>query len=449
LSFSNPPAAAMLHLLLAFGMLAADAGASTAPVNLGTAGNYVILAKSGVTTTGATAITGNLGVSPIATTAFTGFGETLSSNGQYATSPLVNGRLYAADMAAPTPTVLTTAVGDMGTAYTDAANRTPPNFVDLGAGDISGFTLTPGVYKWSSQVLINADVTLQGNPNDVWIFQIAQNLVMGSSTSILLTGGAQAANVFWQVAGQTTIGTGAHFEGTILCATAVVMDTGASLNGHILAQTAVTLDGNTINTSILSVSPSPSPTTEAAPPSHSPSMSPPARPSPRVSSVPSPSPSALLSPVPAGSPAPASPVPSLSPSLSASSSPSISEAPSPFPSGSPSPISPASTGKQCVNAIPITLKDCTRRFIDPLVCLEPGGRMVSCPGNECQNAMCPLISPPSPDVVFPTWAIRQFGVALGPPGRMGSGRRGPGGVRGPQRLQRQEVVPRHAGLPGG
>eukprot|EP00669_Euglena_mutabilis_P006926 TRINITY_DN2375_c0_g1_i4.p1 TRINITY_DN2375_c0_g1~~TRINITY_DN2375_c0_g1_i4.p1 ORF type:complete len:227 (-),score=50.49 TRINITY_DN2375_c0_g1_i4:401-1081(-) len=85
---------------------------------------------------------------------------------------------------------------------------------------------------------------------------------------------------------------------------------------------------------------------------------------------------------------PASPAPSLSPSLSASPSPSISEAPIPVPSGSPSPISPASTGKQCVNAIPITLKDCTRRYIDPLVCLEPGGRMVSCPGNECQNAMC-------------------------------------------------------------
>lgn len=111
------------------------------------------------------------------------------------------GKLYAADYGVPTPTYLTTAVGAMETAYTDAAGRTTPDFTELGAGNISGLTLEPGLYKWGTGVLITDDVTLFGGPKDVWIFQISESFTMESATRISLTGGALAKNVFWQVFG--------------------------------------------------------------------------------------------------------------------------------------------------------------------------------------------------------------------------------------------------------
>jgi Ice-binding-like len=208
----------------------------------------VILSKAGISTTGTTSIVGDIGVSPISHTAITGFGLVMDSSGQFATSSLVNGKVYAADYAAPTPARMNTAVGDMQTAYTDAAGRTSPNYTELGAGDISGMTLTPGLYKWSTPVSINTSMTLncQGNPNGVFIFQIAQTLTVGSGASVTLSGGCQASNIFWQVGGQTTLGTTSHFSGIILCQTAIVLNSGATLDGRALAQTAVTLDANDV-----------------------------------------------------------------------------------------------------------------------------------------------------------------------------------------------------------
>jgi hypothetical protein len=134
----------------------------------------------------------------------------------------------------------------MQTAYTDAAGRTLPNATELGAGNIDGRTITPGLYKWSSSVLIPTRVTLSGGPNDVWIFQIAQGLTVGNSAIVTLSGGAQAKNIFWQVAGQTTLGTRANFKGIVLCKTLIAMNTGAVLTGRALAQTAVTLQMNAV-----------------------------------------------------------------------------------------------------------------------------------------------------------------------------------------------------------
>ena len=220
-----------------------------APVVLGRAGDYVILAKSGISTVPTSAVTGNMGVSPIDSTAITGFALILDASTQFATSPQVAGRIYAASYAAPTPANLTTAVSDMETAYTDAAGRTLPDYTELGAGNIGGMTLAPGLYKWSTGVTIPTNVTLAGGPNDVWIFQIAGNLTLASAKAVLLSGGAQAANMFWQVGGGVgvALGTTSHFEGIILTQKAVTLQTGASLNGRLLAQTAVTLDANTIN----------------------------------------------------------------------------------------------------------------------------------------------------------------------------------------------------------
>jgi hypothetical protein len=215
-------------------------------VNLGSSGSFAILAKSGISTTGTTSITGDIGVSPISSTAITGFGLKPDSSNQFSISSLVSGHVYAADYAPPTPTKMTTAVGDMQVAYTDAAGRTNPTATELGAGNIDGKTLAPGLYKWSSGVTIPTGVTLSGGPNDVWIFQIAGTLTVGSGAIVHLNGGAQASNIFWQVAGQSTLGSTSNVSGNILDKTAIVMDNGATLNGRALAQTAVTLIANDV-----------------------------------------------------------------------------------------------------------------------------------------------------------------------------------------------------------
>ena len=221
------------------------AGKGPAPVNLGTAGNFVILANSGVSTTGTTAVVGDIGLSPSAASFITGFSLIADSTNTFSTSSLVTGKVYAADYAPPTPAVMTTAVGDMGTAYTDAAGRAP-DYTELGAGNIGGMTLPPATYKWGTGVLIPTDVTLNGGPNDVWIFQIAQGITMASATKVILTGGALSKNVFWQSFGAVSIDTTAHMEGVILSQTSIALKTGASTNGRLLAQTAVTLDSNNV-----------------------------------------------------------------------------------------------------------------------------------------------------------------------------------------------------------
>ncbi|MCV9385979.1 ice-binding family protein [Reichenbachiella ulvae] len=213
-------------------------------VNLGSAGDYVILAKTAINNSSTSAIKGNLGLSPAATTFITGLA--LVDFTGYATSSQVTGNVYAADMADPTPVNLTTAVNNMTTAYNDAAGRPSPDFVELGSGNIGGMTLTSGLYKWSSTVTIPTDLTLTGSATDVWIFQIDGNLTQSAATAITLNGGALAKNIFWQVAGEATFGTTSHFEGVILSMTGITFQTGATMNGSALAQTAVILDSNSI-----------------------------------------------------------------------------------------------------------------------------------------------------------------------------------------------------------
>jgi hypothetical protein len=225
----------------------ATVAAGPDPVDLGLAGSYVILTKTGISTTGTTAVVGNMGVSPIDSTGITGFDLILDATTEFSTSGIVTGKIYAADYAPPTPSNLTTAILDMQTAYTDAAGRSLPDFTELGAGDISGMTLVPGLYKWGTGLMMdNTGVTLSGGANDVWIFQIAQTLTVANGAIVTLSGGAQAKNIFWQVAGQTTLGTTSDFKGIILDQTAIVLQTGATMRGRALAQTAVTLDATAI-----------------------------------------------------------------------------------------------------------------------------------------------------------------------------------------------------------
>jgi hypothetical protein len=207
--------------------------------NLGLAGSFGILSKSGITDVYKSTITGDVGTSPIAGTAL------------LLACDEVVGTIYTVNDAGPAcrvvnASLLSTAILDMEAAYTDLVGRKNPNFINLHAGDLGGKTLAPGLYKWDSAIIIPMDVTLEGGPNDVWIFQISGTLDIASAKQVILTRGAKAKNIFWVVAGAVTLGTYSHFEGTILGKTSLSLQTGASMNGRLLAQTAVTLQMNTV-----------------------------------------------------------------------------------------------------------------------------------------------------------------------------------------------------------
>jgi hypothetical protein len=213
-----------------------------APVNLGLADGFAILSYAGITNTGITSITGNLGASPITGAALTGF----------ETAALV-GTFYTVDATGPAgsvifPSMLSQAMLDLTIAYNDAEGRTE-NPIGI-EGNLGGKTLPPGLYKSNGALEISSgDLTLdaQGDANAVWIFQIATSFNMTSGRQVFLTGGAKASNIFWQVGSSATFGTTAVMKGTILAYASSTFATGASLEGRALARTAsVTLDANTI-----------------------------------------------------------------------------------------------------------------------------------------------------------------------------------------------------------
>jgi hypothetical protein len=234
----------ILALGLAFSGSTAISAVGQAPVDLLSAGNFVILSETGVTNVPTSAITGNIGTSPITGAAITGLD-----------CVEVTGTVYTVDATGPACKVtaaamLNSAVLDMQAAYTNAAGRPAglDSFLNVGAGDVTDATLLPGTYTWGSAVTIPTDLTLNanGDPNAVWIMQIAGTLDIAAGKRVILTGGAQAKNIFWQVSGAVSLGASSHFEGNILAATNIAFVTGASLNGRALAQTAVTLQSNAI-----------------------------------------------------------------------------------------------------------------------------------------------------------------------------------------------------------
>ena len=219
---------------------------SQSTVLLGTAGDFAILTKAGVSTTGMTSVTGDVGTSPIAATGLTGFSLTMDSGNTFSTSDVVTGQVKAASYTSPTPSDMTTAISDMETAFTDAAGRPTPDHLNMDDGIIAPETvLAPGLYKWGSGV-DTAALTFEGTATDVWILQMTGDLIVGAGAIVTLANGAKAENIFWQVAGATTLRTTSEMQGIILCATGIEFDTGSSLVGAALSQMAVTLDAATI-----------------------------------------------------------------------------------------------------------------------------------------------------------------------------------------------------------
>jgi Ice-binding-like len=229
---------ALVAVMTALVLRQSSARAATAPVNLGTAGNFAVLGGQTVTNTGPSVITGDLGVSP--GSAVTGFPP-----------GTVFGTIHAADAAAAQAQV------DLTAAYNDAAGRTPATALP---GDIGGLTLTPGVYNASSSLGITGTVTLdgQGDPNAVFIIQVGSALTTASGSVVNLINGAQACNVFWQVGSSATLGTGSTFSGNILALTSITATTGANVNGRLLARNgAVTLDTNVVSRADCAPTPTP------------------------------------------------------------------------------------------------------------------------------------------------------------------------------------------------
>jgi hypothetical protein len=236
-----------MFVVMAFYATVSAQAAGPAPVDLLTAGNYVILGNTGITNTGATSITGSIGTSSSASS-LTGFALSYVTGATYATSIYVSDHVYAFDYADPTPAAMTAASNDMLTAFSNAAGLPADGDKNnLWSGDLTGQNLVPGTYVWTSAVSVAAagSVTLSGTASDVWVFQITGVLSLGSGASVILSG-AVAQNIFWQVAGSVALGTTSTMKGIILCSTDIAMSNGATLEGRALAQTAVTLDGNII-----------------------------------------------------------------------------------------------------------------------------------------------------------------------------------------------------------
>ncbi len=228
--------------------------AGPAIINLGTAANFAILAKSGITDVPSSIITGNIGASPIGGTAIAPSCSEVSGTVYDNNAGYTGGFDSDTTCLITNAGLLTTAVNDMQAAYTQASAPATPAGVgasnlNVGAGTLNGQNFVPGTYTWGTNVTIAGDITLTGGAADIWVFQISGTLDLAVNKKILLAGGAQASHIFWQVAGATTLLTGSTFEGNILEAGAVIaLQAGAVLHGRALSLFAVTLNQNTVTT---------------------------------------------------------------------------------------------------------------------------------------------------------------------------------------------------------
>jgi hypothetical protein len=256
--FSTNASRFVLVLAAAFSAMA-SAQDPLCPINIGKAGDYVILTKSGIATIPTSHITGNIGVSPITAAAMTGFGLVLDGSGQFATASQLSAgsEAHGASYAGAVAAALTVAVLDMQAAYTEAAGRTEgregeTEKINLHGGILGAVLgssenpLKPGIYTYTTAVTINADLHLVGDPYSVFIIRTTGVLTQAANTKVILHGGVNPENVFWQVAGNAVVGVGAHMSGILLVFTDIALQTGCTLVGRAFSQTACNLDAATV-----------------------------------------------------------------------------------------------------------------------------------------------------------------------------------------------------------
>ena len=216
----------LMGLVLAAALMAPHRmlAAGPAPVDLGSCAHFAILAGSTITTTSEGIINGDVGLFP--------------AGSQGIPPAQINGTIYNGGPIAAQAQL------DLNAAIIAASPAQLPGGINAGA-DLSGQTLVPGVYQSPSGAYgISGVLTLHGGPNDVWVFQMASSLTVANGCQIILTGGAQARNIFWQVGSSATLGTTSVFKGTIMAYASITMNTGSTLDGRALAQVgAVTFDG--------------------------------------------------------------------------------------------------------------------------------------------------------------------------------------------------------------
>lgn len=219
-------------------------GRGPQPIDLLTAGDFAILAETAITNLPTSTVIGNVGLAPA-----------LGVNIELSCAEVTGGAIYTVDSAGSpscrrrnSATLLTQAVADGHAAWNDGRVR-PPDYTEVGAGNIGGLVLPPAAYKWSTGVQIAADLTLTGGPNDVWIFVIEHDLVVSPGVQIILDGGALPQNVYWltlALEADVALGAASQFKGVILSETSIAMGAGASVLGRIMAATSINLDQNTV-----------------------------------------------------------------------------------------------------------------------------------------------------------------------------------------------------------
>lgn len=201
-------------------------------IDLGDASGFALLAGSAITITGAsssTTIKGDVGLFPTTSDAIVGMENVVFEGINYGSSEITQAAKFA-----------------LNDAYADAVSRSP-DVVLAAASDLLGLNLSPGVYSSTSSLFLSGVLTLngQGNPDAVWIFQMGTTLITAANSQMILTGGAQASRVFWQVGSSVTLAAGSDVSGTILALTTITAASDVTVNGRLLAQEgAVTLDGN-------------------------------------------------------------------------------------------------------------------------------------------------------------------------------------------------------------
>jgi hypothetical protein len=246
--------ASRLYLVLA-ASFNAMASAQECAINIGRAGDYVILAKTGISTVAPSHVTGDIGVSPGTAAAMTGFDLVLDESGQFSTaSQLTDGsEAHGADYGGETQVVLTQAVIDMQAAYAEIEGlAVDPEKLNLAGGLLGGVLgssenpLTAGIYTYSTVVTITADLHLVGDEHSVFIIRVAGVLTLAANMKVVLQGGINPENVFWQVASNAAIGVDSRMQGIILAKTSIALGTGCHLAGRAFAQTSCALGMATV-----------------------------------------------------------------------------------------------------------------------------------------------------------------------------------------------------------